>query len=90
MCSVCINGFWLRRQWCASGICDDTKPGVVNTKRIKRSSRKTTVTLRTGANGMKPGSMNGGSFSVEQEQRLWFYLRKHDLAMTRQRREVLR
>lgn len=46
MFSVCFNDFWHRRQWCASGICDETKPGVVNT----REDQKTMNTLRTGVN----------------------------------------
>lgn len=68
MFSVCFNDFWHRRQWCASGIHDDTKPGVVNTKEDQNTIQEDHEHLenRSKLGGMKPKSVNGRSCCLGQ------------------------
>lgn len=68
MFSVCFNDFWHRRQWCASGICDETKPGVVNTREDQNTIQggREHLENRSELGGMKPKSMNGRSWCLGQ------------------------
>lgn len=68
MVSVCFNDFWHRRQWCASGICDDTRPGVVNTKEDQNTMQEDQEHLENWSklSGMKPKSKSGRSCFLGQ------------------------
>lgn len=73
MFRVCFNDFWHRRQWCASGICDETKPGVVNTREDQNTIQEGHEHLenRSERGGMKPKSVNGSSCCLGQTQTFW-------------------